>query len=183
MNVFSEWSRRIAIAPVEMRFGIFAEAAHDIALHVGEELDKVEAADKLLEVATTHAFFGRTEQELEAIVADEMARAELERRDGRDIERRWEEDDAKRANGKARNEPVEAGRCLDEWDAGNDPGPIAAAMAAGKPVLPRLHVISRCRRWHRQDRAADAAVGFTRARPLAVRPARVSPLPRFARQP
>src|SRR5262245_36297908 len=124
MNVFSEWSRRIAIAPVEMRFGIFAEAAHDIALHVGEELDKVEAADKLLEVATTHAFFGRTEQELEAIVADEMARAELERRDGRDIERRWEEDDAKRANGKARNEPVEAGRCLDEWDAGNDPGPI-----------------------------------------------------------
>jgi hypothetical protein len=75
-TLFADWQRALATASGAAKLELFHKAAHDIGLHIGDEIDKADAIDKLIEIATAHAGFGIGEQEIERIIADEFQRAE-----------------------------------------------------------------------------------------------------------
>jgi hypothetical protein len=69
-SIFTGWRRNLSAA--DDKITVFREAAFIIGLH---HPDKPEAVDTLIEMACAHGFFGVGEQQIEAIIGEQMTRA------------------------------------------------------------------------------------------------------------
>ena len=104
---FGAWRSMLAIMPdAESRLETFQNATVDLAGQVAEgRLEKPDAVDELLDQARAFNLLDDVGQDrLEEIIGDEFRRIES------------------KPNG---SEPKSKTASLDEWDAGDDPGPIA----------------------------------------------------------
>ena len=149
------------------RLTIFANAAAEVASYVAKGLDKVVAADELVDMAISCGLDNA--DAVQAAIADAFKTNDSNGHDA----------DARAPQGDEQAPPVDLG----EWDAGDNPGPISPRQwLLSNQFCAASFPRSFCRRC-RQERAALGTVHFAGARPLAVRPAYLSPQPGLVDQP
>ena len=114
---FASWRRMLAaVKDIERRGAVFENAVEEVAGYVVKGLDKVQAVDRLHEMALGHGLIGHWgEDGLQARIAHGFEHVE----DAPVVPDDWGE--PPKGNGqRAAPEVAE----LDEWNAGDDPGPI-----------------------------------------------------------